>query len=214
MKIKIYDILTKNRIGKFFAKNEITNTNIMSEEKEFNEEIDAASTSETKEVTNEQENAENVVAEEVATEPTMEDKYAELNDKFVRLYSEFDNYRKRTNKEKLDLISTASAGVIKDLVSILDDFERAIANNETAEDIQVVKEGFQLIFNKFKNTLETKGLKQMVAKGETFDSELHEAIANIPAPTDELKGKIVDDVEKGYYLHDKVIRYAKVVVGQ
>jgi molecular chaperone GrpE len=214
MKIKIYDILTKNRIGKFFAKNEITNTNIMSEEKEFNEEIDAASTSETQEVTNEQENAENVVAEEVATEPTMEDKYAELNDKFVRLYSEFDNYRKRTNKEKLDLISTASAGVIKDLVSILDDFERAIANNETAEDIQVVKEGFQLIFNKFKNTLETKGLKQMVAKGETFDSELHEAIANIPAPTDELKGKIVDDVEKGYYLHDKVIRYAKVVVGQ
>jgi len=214
MKIKIYDILTKNRIGKFFAKNEITNTNIMSEEKEFNEEIDAASTSETQEVTNEQENAENVVAEEVTTEPTMEDKYAELNDKFVRLYSEFDNYRKRTNKEKLDLISTASAGVIKDLVSILDDFERAIANNETAEDIQVVKEGFQLIFNKFKNTLETKGLKQMVAKGETFDSELHEAIANIPAPTEELKGKIVDDVEKGYYLHDKVIRYAKVVVGQ
>ncbi len=215
MKIKIYDILTKNRIGKFFAKNEITNTNIMSEEKEFNEEIDAASTPETQEINNEQESAENTVTEEqVTTEPTMEDKYAELNDKFVRLYSEFDNYRKRTNKEKLDLISTASAGVIKDLVSILDDFERAIANNETAEDIQGVKEGFHLIFNKFKNILETKGLKQMVAKGETFDSELHEAIANIPAPAEELKGKIVDDVEKGYYLHDKVIRYAKVVVGQ
>lgn len=215
MKIKIYDILTKNRIGKFFAKNEITNTNIMSEEKEFNEEIDAASTPETQETNNEQESAENTVTEEqVTAEPTMEDKYAELNDKFVRLYSEFDNYRKRTNKEKLDLISTASAGVIKDLVSILDDFERAIANNETAEDIQGVKEGFHLIFNKFKNILETKGLKQMVAKGETFDSELHEAIANIPAPAEELKGKIVDDVEKGYYLHDKVIRYAKVVVGQ
>ena len=118
------------------------------------------------------------------------------------------------DKEKIDLISTASAGVIKDLVSILDDFERAIANNETAEDIQIVKEGFQLIYNKFKNTLETKGLKQMIAKGETFDSEMHEAIANIPAPSEELKGKIVDDVEKGYYLHDKVIRYAKVVVGQ
>ena len=187
----------------------------MSEEKEFNEEIDAASTPETQETNNEQESAENTVTEEqVTAEPTMEDKYAELNDKFVRLYSEFDNYRKRTNKEKLDLISTASAGVIKDLVSILDDFERAIANNETAEDIQGVKEGFHLIFNKFKNILETKGLKQMVAKGETFDSELHEAIANIPAPAEELKGKIVDDVEKGYYLHDKVIRYAKVVVGQ
>jgi molecular chaperone GrpE len=215
MKIKIYDILTKTRIGKFFAKNEITNTNIMSEEKEFNEEIDAASTPETQETNNEQESAENTVTEEqVTAEPTMEDKYAELNDKFVRLYSEFDNYRKRTNKEKLDLISTASAGVIKDLVSILDDFERAIANNETAEDIQGVKEGFHLIFNKFKNILETKGLKQMVAKGEAFDSELHEAIANIPAPAEELKGKIVEDVEKGYYLHDKVIRYAKVVVGQ
>ena len=202
-------------IGKFFAKNEITNTNIMSEEKEFNEEIDAASTPETQETNNEQESAENTVAEEqVSAEPTMEDKYAELNDKFVRLYSEFDNYRKRTNKEKLDLISTASAGVIKDLVSILDDFERAIANNETAEDIQGVKEGFHLIFNKFKNILETKGLKQMIAKGEAFDSELHEAIANIPAPAEELKGKIVEDVEKGYYLHDKVIRYAKVVVGQ
>ncbi len=215
MKIKIYDILTKTRIGKFFAKNEITNTNIMSEEKEFNEEIDAASTPETQETNNEQESEENTVTEEqVTAEPTMEDKYAELNDKFVRLYSEFDNYRKRTNKEKLDLISTASAGVIKDLVSILDDFERAIANNETAEDIQGVKEGFHLIFNKFKNILETKGLKQMVAKGEAFDSELHEAIANIPAPAEELKGKIVEDVEKGYYLHDKVIRYAKVVVGQ
>lgn len=215
MKIKIYDILTKTRIGKFFAKNEITNTNIMSEEKEFNEEIDAASTPETQETNNEQESAENTVTEEqVTAEPTMEDKYAELNDKFVRLYSEFDNYRKRTNKEKLDLISTASAGVIKDLVSILDDFERAIANNETAEDIQGVKEGFHLIFNKFKNILETKGLKQMIAKGEAFDSELHEAIANIPAPAEELKGKIVEDVEKGYYLHDKVIRYAKVVVGQ
>ena len=191
--------------------------NNMSEEKEFNEEIDTTGIPDTQEnsLENEvveQENAE--TTDNQPSEPTAEEKYAELNDKFVRLYSEFDNYRKRTNKEKIDLISTASAGVIKDLVSILDDFERAITNNESAEDIEVVKEGFQLIYNKFKNTLESKGLKQMVAKGETFDSELHEAIANIPAPSDDLKGKIVDDVEKGYYLHEKVIRYAKVVVGQ
>jgi len=151
---------------------------------------------------------------EEVKEPTAEEKYAELNDKFVRLYSEFDNYRKRTNKEKLDLIANANAGILKDLVSVLDDFERAITNNENATDIESVKEGFHLIYNKFKNQLESKGLKPMIAKGENFDSELHEAIANIPAPTEDLKGKIIDDVEKGYYLNDKVIRYAKVVVGQ
>ncbi len=151
---------------------------------------------------------------EEVKEPTADEKYAELNDKFVRLYSEFDNYRKRTNKEKLDLIANANAGILKDLVSVLDDFERAISNNENATDIDSVKEGFHLIYNKFKNQLESKGLKPMIAKGEAFDSELHEAIANIPAPTEDLKGKIIDDVEKGYYLNEKVVRYAKVVVGQ
>jgi molecular chaperone GrpE len=161
------------------------------------------------------ENKEEVQDEVTETqEPTQEDKYNELNDKFIRLYSEFDNYRKRTNKEKIDLISTASAGVIKDLIPVLDDFERAIANNENVDNQESLKEGFQLIYSKFKSLLENKGLKQMTAKGEVFDSELHEAIANIPAPSDDLKGKIVDDVEKGYYLHEKVIRYAKVVVGQ
>jgi molecular chaperone GrpE len=147
--------------------------------------------------------------EEIPAEPSEEEKYAALNDKFLRL-----NYRKRTNKEKIDLISTASAGLLKDLIPVLDDFDRAIANNETAEDIKVVKEGFNLIYTKFKSTLEIKGLKQMVAKGEAFDSELHEAIANIPAPDKKFIGKVIDDVEKGYYLNDKVVRYAKVVVGQ
>lgn len=137
-----------------------------------------------------------------------------MNDKYLRLYSEFDNYRKRTNKEKLDLIATASAGVLKDLVSIMDDFERAIANNENSNDIDALKEGFKLIHHKMRNTLESKGLKQMSSKGQPFDPELHEAIANIPAPVEELKGKVVDDVEKGYFLNDKVLRYAKVVVGQ
>lgn len=148
------------------------------------------------------------------SEPTPEEKYAELNDRFIRLYAEFDNYRKRSNKEKVDLISNANAGILVDLLPVMDDFERAILNNEKADDIEIVKEGFHLIFNKFKNIVESKGLKPMMAKGEAFDSELHEAIANVPAPSEEEKGKVIDDVEKGYYLHDKVIRYAKVVVGQ
>lgn len=147
-------------------------------------------------------------------EPTLEEQLAESNAKFIRLYAEFENFRKRTNKEKVDLISNASAGVLKDLLTVLDDFERAIQNNENVEDPTALKEGFQLIYNKFKTILEGKGLKPMEVKGGSFDSEIHEAIANIPAPSEDMKGKIVDDVEKGYYLNDKVIRFAKVVVGQ
>jgi molecular chaperone GrpE len=188
----------------------------MSEEKELNEQTHSKTSSEINETAEAVENssAENIEQEEIKTEPTPEEKLAELNDRYLRLYSEFDNYRKRTNKEKIDLIATASAGVLKELITTLDDFERAIANNENVEDLTTLKEGFHLIYNKLKTTLENKGLKVMLSKGESFDSELHEAIANIPAPSEDLVGKIVDDVEKGYYLHDKVIRYAKVVVGQ
>jgi len=188
----------------------------MSEEKELNEQTHSETSSEINETAEAVENssAENTEQEEIKAEPTPEEKLAELNDRYLRLYSEFDNYRKRTNKEKIDLIATASAGVLKELITTLDDFERAIANNENVEDLTTLKEGFHLIYNKLKTTLENKGLKAMLAKGESFDSELHEAIANIPAPSEDLVGKIVDDVEKGYYLHDKVIRYAKVVVGQ
>ena len=182
------------------------NKKIMSEEKEINEELNQEATAET--------TATSTESSEVKVEQTAEEKYAELNDKFLRLYSEFDNYRKRTNKEKIDLIGSASAGVLKDLIPVIDDFERAIANNETSEDIAVVKEGFHLIYNKFKTTVENKGLTPMNAKGKVFDSELHEAIVNLPVEDPELKGKIVEDVEKGYLLNDKVIRFAKVVVGQ
>lgn len=181
----------------------------MSEEKEINEEINPVP-----EETNVMDKAETEQGEEQKAELTAEERYAELNDKFLRLYSEFDNYRKRSNKEKVDLISTASSGVLKDLLPVLDDFERAIENNATIEDVAVLKEGFLLIHSKLKSALEMKGLKAMQSKGETFDSEVHEAIANIPAPSEDLIGKVVDDVEKGYYLHDKVIRFAKVVVGQ
>ena len=175
--------------------------------------------SDEKEIKNDQEVKENEVNETKDTieeneEPTAEQRYAELNDKYIRIHAEFDNYRKRTNKEKVDIINTANAGMMKDMLSVIDDFQRAQANNENAEEIESVKEGFNLIYNKFKTILEGKGLKEMKADGEVFDSELHEAIANIPAPKKKDKGKVIEAVEKGYYLNDKVIRYAKVVVGQ
>lgn len=152
--------------------------------------------------------------EELTKEEELELKISELNDKYLRLYSDFDNYRKRTIKEKSDMISSAGAGVMKDLLTILDDFERAIASNEKTEDPEGLKEGFQLIYNKFKNILTSKGLEPMDSMGKTFDIEHHEAITNIPAPTEEDKGKVMDVVEKGYFLNEKVLRYAKVVVGQ
>ncbi len=138
----------------------------------------------------------------------------EYKDKFVRLYAEFDNYRRRTNEEKLNLIASAGKDVISSMLPVLDNFERAIATNENLEDLAAIKEGFNLIFNQLKGILESKGLKPMEAKGLSFDSDVHEAIANIPAPEEALKGKVIEDVEKGYYLNDKVLRFAKVVVGQ
>jgi molecular chaperone GrpE len=151
---------------------------------------------------------------EVKVEPTAEERYAEVNDKYVRIHAEFDNYRKRTNKEKVDIIGSANAGILKEMLPVMDDFDRAILNNLTSEDLEGVKEGFNLIYNKFKAVLESKGLKPMNSNGDVFDVEIHEAIANVPAPTKKQKGKVIDAVEKGYYLNDKVIRFAKVVVGQ
>lgn len=181
----------------------------MSEEKDIQNEENVNETPETQE----ESTVENPSVEE-QKEVTIEDKYNELNDRFLRLYAEFENFRRRSNKERLDLIATANAGLLKDLLPIIDDFERAIANNISATEIDGVKEGFNLIFNKFKSTIESKGLKQMEAKGQPFDSELHEAIANVPVTDEDQKGKVIDDVEKGYILGEKVIRYAKVVVGQ
>ena len=139
--------------------------------------------------------------------------YKELNDKFIRLYSDFDNFRKRNAKEKIDIINNASENIIKELLSVLDDFERAIKSNEEAKDDAGLKEGFNLIHHKLKMILEAKGLKEMESRGEAFDLDKHEAVTNIPAPSKKMKGKIVDVIEEGYYLNDKVIRYAKVVVG-
>ncbi len=147
-------------------------------------------------------------------EPTHEEKYAELNDRFLRLYAEFENFRRRTNKEHLELISSANASLLRDLLPILDDFERAITNNETSEDTAILKEGFSIIYNKYKGILETKGIKPIIAKGELFNSDVHEAIVNVPVEDETQKGKVIEDIEKGYYLNEKVIRFSKVVVGQ
>ncbi|MDD4395711.1 MAG: nucleotide exchange factor GrpE [Bacteroidales bacterium] len=136
----------------------------------------------------------------------------ELNDKFLHLYSEFDNYKKRTNKEKLDLLSTASEKVIISLLPIIDDFERAIKANENLEDLQVIKEGFTLIYNKLIQVLKRFDVEEIVAKGETFDTDYHEAITHFPAPTEEDKGKVMEVTEKGYKIKNKVIRFSKVVV--
>ncbi len=157
---------------------------------------------------------ETIVEESKSTEPSLEDQLKESNDKFIRLYAEFENFRKRTNKEKVDLLSYASEGVLKDMLPVMDDFERAIDNNQNIVDPTALKEGFQLIYTKFKHLLDAKGVKQMESTGMAFDSEIHEAIANVPAPSEDMKGKVVDAVEKGYYLNDKVIRFAKVIVGQ
>lgn len=138
----------------------------------------------------------------------------ESKDKYIRLYSEFDNFRRRTAKERLELVKTANEDLIVNLLSVADDFNRASQAMENQEDIEAVKKGTALIQNKFFKVLEQKGLKPMGdLRGESFDADNHEAITQIPAPEDKLKGKIVDVIENGYYLNDKVIRYAKVVIG-
>ncbi|MFY0650461.1 MAG: nucleotide exchange factor GrpE [Cyclobacteriaceae bacterium] len=139
---------------------------------------------------------------------------AEAKDKYLRLYSEFENFRRRTAKEKLELVGTANEGLMHSLLPIVDDFERADKSYSVEMEVSAMKEGIDLIYSKFKNVLEQKGIKKIeVEQGSEFDTELHEAITQIPAPSEELKGKIVDVIENGYLLSDKVIRFAKVVTG-
>jgi molecular chaperone GrpE len=143
----------------------------------------------------------------------LEAKVAEANDKYLRLYSEFDNFRKRSIKEKADLIKAGGEDVFKAVLPVIDDFERAMKAAENATDIAAVSEGVHLIYNKFKTTLKQKGLEEMEAAGKVFDADIMEAITSIPSPTEDLKGKVIDEVEKGYSLNGKVIRFAKVVIG-
>ncbi len=159
----------------------------------------------------------NHLNDELADESAMEklqQELAEQKDKYLRLFAEFDNAKRRNAKERIELIGTAGREVITSLLDVLDDCDRAEKVISTSDAIAVVKEGVQLVFNKLRNTLQAKGLKPMETINTEFDADKHEAITEIPAPTPALKGKVVDEVTKGYYLSDKIIRFAKVVVGK
>jgi molecular chaperone GrpE len=138
----------------------------------------------------------------------------EQKDKYLRLFAEFDNFKRRTAKERIELAQTAGKEVITSMLDVLDDCDRAEKQMQTTADIAQIKEGVQLVFNKLRTTLQNKGLKSMESIDTEFDVEKHEAITEIPAPTPDLKGKVVDEVTKGYYLNDKLIRFAKVIVGK
>ena len=154
---------------------------------------------------------------ETVSEPSETEKLQatinELNDKYLRQVAEFENFKRRNAKERIEWIQTAGREVIVDLLEVLDDSERASKQMETSENVDQIREGIQLVFNKLRNTLSSKGLKAMETNGKNFDPDLHEAITEIDAG-DEMKGKVVAEIQKGYYLNDKIIRFAKVVVGK
>jgi len=152
--------------------------------------------------------------EEEKKEPTTEEKLAELQDRYLRLTAEYDNFRKRTLKEKIDLQKSANESLLGALLPVADDFDRAIQSVEEAKDIEAVKEGMKLISGKFKGFLNQQGVKEIEAQNKAFDTDVHEAITKIPAPSKKLKGKVVDVVQKGYYLNEKVLRFSKVVIGE
>ncbi len=144
----------------------------------------------------------------------LETEIAELKDKYLRLFAEFDNYKRRVARERMELIQTAGKEVITSMLDVLDDFERAEKQIQVTDDVEQVKEGVMLVFNKLRSTLSSKGLKPMESIGEEFDVEKHEAISEIPSPTPEMKGKVIDEVQKGYSLNNKLIRFARVIVGK
>ena len=153
------------------------------------------------------------VAEESALEKLQED-LAEANDRYLRKVAEFENFKRRNAKERIELIQTAGREVITDLLVVLDDCDRAQKQLENNSDSDAVKEGVMLVFNKLRSTLQSKGVKAMETIGQEFNPDWHEAITEIPAPSEEMKGKVIDEVTRGYYLNDKIIRHAKVVVGK
>lgn len=152
--------------------------------------------------------------EEAKKEPTAEEKLAELQDRYLRLSAEYDNFRKRTLKEKIDLQKSANENLLSAILPVVDDFDRAMQSVDEAKDIKAVKEGFNLISGKFHGFLNQQGVKAIDAVNKKFDTDLHEAITKIPAPSKKLRGKVVDVIQKGYFLNDKVLRFSKVVIGE
>lgn len=167
-------------------------------------------------VKSEQDENPNVEAQKVEEpkEETLEDKYNKLNDAHLRLMAEFDNYRKRTMREKADLLKSAGESVLVSVLPLVDDFERGLQVTADSSDVSAVREGMELIYDKFIAFLKQHGVSEIEAAEKDFDTEFHEAITTIPAPTEELKGKVIDCTKKGYLLNDKVIRFAQVVVGE
>ncbi len=208
-------ILTTSDFGKAFEMAAMTiKTSAMKEEKnsveEQEEKVENTTGTEEK-TTNEESNPE----EEISESEKKDVEIQELKDKHLRLYSEFDNFRRRTQKEKLELYKTAGEDIFKALLPVMDDFERAKKSMEETKDYDSLKVGVDLIYNKFLHIFKSNGLEPMAdVVGSDFDSEIHEAITQIPAPSEDLKGKVVDVVEQGYTLKEKVIRFAKVVVGK
>jgi molecular chaperone GrpE len=203
--MKFSELLNKKKKTKMEENQTTENTN----QKEILDENEALNT----EVPGTEEQTEGSPELELSEEEKLKAESAEWNNKYLRLYAEFDNFKRRTSKERLDLMQMAGKDVIVELLTVLDDFERAQKSMETATDVEAVKEGVNLVHNKLKSLLSSKGLKEMNAIGTEFDADLHEGITNIPAPTADLKGKVIDELEKGYYLNDKVIRFAKVIIG-
>ena len=163
---------------------------------------------------NDQEAGGQGTTQEVDTETALRNELQELKDKYLRQVAEFDNFRKRTAREKVELIQTAGKDVIVSLLDVIDDCDRAEKQLLTSGETSVAQEGVLLVFNKLRNILQSKGLKPMQSIGTPFNPDQHEAITEIPVPDAELKGKVIDELEKGYYLNDKIIRFAKVVVGK
>jgi molecular chaperone GrpE len=178
------------------------------------EEKDNLQTHSAEPIENSPENAPVVENEPLSELDQLKADLAEQKDKYLRLMAEFDNFKRRTAKERMDLIQTAGKDVIVSLLDVLDDCDRAEKQLTISEDIAVQKEGIQLVFNKIRSTMQAKGLAAMESIGKDFDAELHEAITEVPVPNDKQKGKVIDEVTKGYLLNEKIIRFAKVVVGK
>jgi molecular chaperone GrpE len=179
--------------------------------KDKNKKVEEPQVEDTATATAEQEQPKN----ENSVKEQLQDQLAAEKDKFMRLFAEFENYKKRTNKERIELFKTASESVMLAMLPVLDDFERALLHIEEDKEAVELRKGVLLIYNKLLNTLEQKGLSKIeVKKGDVFNADDHEAVTQIPAPSEDLKGKIIDVVERGYKLGDKVIRFPKVVIGQ
>jgi molecular chaperone GrpE len=186
-----------------------------------NKEMEAANAGITDSDALEKEGTENQESDKLASEETniqseiekARAEAAEWKDKYVRLYAEFENFRSRTSREKIAMVGTASEGLMKDLLPVIDDFERSLKAMETSDEVSSLKEGVDLVFHKFTGLLHQKGLKAMETIGKPFDADFHEAITQFPAPDPSQKGMVIDELDKGYSLNDKTIRFARVIIG-